>query len=138
MFTSFVEKLIFHHKALTHLFLLISILSHPTQSWYYNSFVWKDFFSFSSVIIHVELKNGKENIKKNQKMHQGYTIATKTHAEIKKWKATSSFICWYVYFCRSKKLVHIKQNVWFVWSNRDNHDPLRRMYLPRSSRMNQH
>ena len=92
LFTSFVEKLIFHHKALTHLSILISILSHPTQSWYHNSFVWKDFFSFSSVIIHVELKNGKENIKKNQKMHQGYTIATKTHAKIKKVESDWRFL----------------------------------------------
>ena len=51
----------------------------------------KRIFFFPSVIMYVELKNGKENIKKNQKMHQGYTIATKTHAKIKKWKATSSF-----------------------------------------------
>ena len=44
----------------------------------------KRIFSFPSVIMYFELKKGKENIKKNQKMHQGYTIATKTYAKIKK------------------------------------------------------
>ena len=52
----------------------------------------KRFFSFPSVIIYVELKNGKENIKKSQKMHQGYTIATKTHAKIKKVESVLRFL----------------------------------------------
>ena len=91
--------------------------------------------------MYVELKNGKENIKKNQKMHQGYTIATKTHAKIKKWRATSSFYMLIRLFCSNEKLMHktdffnngfllIYSKGCFVRGNLENHDPSRPMYLP--------